>query len=69
MRTGGEGHVAPGVAGDVEDVGPIEDGSLVAFASAELPLGRAPVDVDREVVVATWVEMVMGMLAAPDVSG
>ncbi|MFZ6004583.1 MAG: TetR/AcrR family transcriptional regulator [Actinomycetota bacterium] len=37
-------------------------GSLVAFASAELLLGQAPVDADREEVVATWVEMVMGLL-------
>jgi AcrR family transcriptional regulator len=33
-------------------------GSLVAFASAELLLGRAPIDADREAVIATWVEMV-----------
>ena len=33
-------------------------GSLVAFASAELLLGQAPVDADREEVIATWVEMV-----------
>ena len=38
-------------------------GSLVAFASAELLLGRAPIDADREVVIATWVEMVMGLVA------
>ena len=37
-------------------------GSLVAFASAELLLGQAPVDADREEVVATWVEMVVGLL-------
>lgn len=36
-------------------------GSLVAFASAELLLGQAPVDADREEVIATWVEMVMGL--------
>ena len=38
-------------------------GSLVAFASAELLLGRAPVDADRDEVVATWVEMVIGLSA------
>jgi AcrR family transcriptional regulator len=37
-------------------------GSLVAFASAELLLGQAPVDADREDVIATWVEMVMGLV-------
>lgn len=37
-------------------------GSLVAFASAELLLGQAPVAADREEVVATWVEMVMSMI-------
>ena len=37
--------------------------SLVAFASAELLLGRAPVEADREDVIATWVEMVMGLAA------
>jgi hypothetical protein len=37
-------------------------GSLVAFASAELLLGQAPIDADREEVIATWVEMVMGLL-------
>ena len=37
-------------------------GSLVAFASAELLLGQAPVDADREEVIATWVEMVMGLV-------
>jgi AcrR family transcriptional regulator len=37
-------------------------GSLVAYASAELLLGQAPVDADRDEVVATWVEMVMGLL-------
>ena len=36
-------------------------GSLVAFASAELLLGQSPVDADREEVIATWVEMVMGL--------
>lgn len=36
-------------------------GSLVAFASAELLLGQALLDVDREDVIATWVEMVMGL--------
>src|SRR4051794_20060965 len=40
--------------------------SLVAFASAELLLGRAPVDADREVVIATWVEMVMGLIEHAD---
>ncbi|MEY2449192.1 MAG: hypothetical protein QOH79_2668, partial [Acidimicrobiaceae bacterium] len=39
-------------------------GSLVAFASAELLLGQAPVDADREEVIATWVEMVMGLVEA-----
>jgi AcrR family transcriptional regulator len=37
-------------------------GSLVAFASAELLLGQAPVDADREDVIATWVDMVTGLL-------
>lgn len=37
-------------------------GSLVAFASAELLLGQAPVDADREDVIATWVEMVMSLV-------
>lgn len=37
-------------------------GSLVAFASAELLLGQAPIEADREDVIATWVEMVMGLL-------
>lgn len=37
-------------------------GSLVAFASAELLLGRAPVDVDRDALVAAWVEMVIGLV-------
>jgi len=37
-------------------------GSLVACASAELLLGQAPVDADREEVIATWVEMVMGLV-------
>jgi len=37
-------------------------GSLVAFASAELLLGQAPVYADREEVIATWVEMVMGLV-------
>lgn len=36
--------------------------SLVAFASADLLLGRSPVKADREEVIATWVEMVMGLL-------
>ena len=39
-------------------------GSLVAFASAELLLGQAPVEADREEVIATWVEMVMGLIEA-----
>jgi len=39
-------------------------GSLVAFASAELLLGQAPIDADREDVIATWVEMVMGLVPA-----
>src|SRR3954469_12487471 len=37
-------------------------GSLVAFASAELLLGQSPVDADREDVIATWVDMVMGLV-------
>lgn len=37
-------------------------GSLVAFASAELLLGQAPVDAEREEVVATWVEMVVRLV-------
>ena len=37
-------------------------GSLVAFASAELLLGQAPVDAEREDVIATWVDMVLGLL-------
>jgi AcrR family transcriptional regulator len=37
-------------------------GSLVAFASAELLLGQAPVEADREEVITTWVEMVARML-------
>ena len=44
-------------------------GSLVAFASAELLLGQAPVDADREDVIAMWVEMVMGLAAVSDVEG
>lgn len=39
-------------------------GSLIAFASAELLLGQAPIDADREHVIATWVEMVMGLATA-----
>lgn len=39
-------------------------GALVAFASAELLLGRAPVEADREDVIATWVELVMGLVPA-----
>lgn len=42
-------------------------GSLVAFASAELLLGRAPVDADREEVIATWVDMVMGFVETSNV--
>lgn len=37
-------------------------GSLVAFASSELLLGQAPVEADREEVIATWVDMVMGLV-------
>ena len=44
-------------------------GSLVAFASAELLLGQAPVGADREDVIATWVGMVMGLVAASGVEG
>jgi AcrR family transcriptional regulator len=40
-------------------------GSLVAVASAELLLGRAPVDADREAIIATWVDMVLGLAAPP----
>jgi AcrR family transcriptional regulator len=40
-------------------------GSLVAFASAELLLGQAPVDADHEDVIATWVEMVVRMVSPP----
>ena len=40
-------------------------GSLVAFASAELLLGQSPVEADREDVIATWVDMVMGLVHAP----
>jgi len=35
---------------------------IVAFASAELLLGQAPVDADREEVIATWVEMVVRLV-------
>ena len=42
-------------------------GSLVAFASAELLLGRPPVDADREEVIETWVAMVVAMVESqPD---
>jgi len=37
-------------------------GALVAFASAELLLGQSPVEADREEVIATWVDMVMGLV-------
>jgi AcrR family transcriptional regulator len=37
-------------------------GALVAFASAELLLGQAPVEADREDVIATWVDMVMALV-------
>ena len=40
-------------------------GALVAFASAELLLGQAPVDADREDVIATWVDMVMALASTP----
>jgi len=40
-------------------------GSLVAFASAELLLGQAPVDADREEVIATWVRDGDGLIEAP----
>jgi len=39
-------------------------GALVAFASAELLLGQAPLEADREDVIATWVDMVMGLASA-----
>jgi hypothetical protein len=38
-----------------------------AVSTAELLLGQAPVDADREEVIATWVEMVMGLVAKSDV--
>lgn len=41
-------------------------GSLVAFASAELLLGQALVHADREEVIATWVEMVMGLIESEE---
>lgn len=42
-------------------------GALVAFASAELLLGQAPLDADQEDVITTWVDMVMGLASAPGV--
>ena len=44
-------------------------GSLVAFASAELLLGMPPVHAEREDVIATWVELVMGLVASADTEG
>lgn len=41
-------------------------GALVAFVSADLLLGQSPIDADREDVIATWVEMVMGLAATSD---
>ena len=41
-------------------------GALVAFASAELLLGRAPIEAEREDVIATWVDMVMGLASTTD---
>lgn len=36
-------------------------GALVAVASAELLLGQSPIQADHEEVIATWVEMVVGL--------
>jgi AcrR family transcriptional regulator len=36
-------------------------GALVAVASAELLLGQSPIEADHEEVIATWVEMVVGL--------
>ena len=53
---------------DVTEVGAaLALGSLVAFASSELLLGRALVDADRDDVIATWVELVMGLVAGAGV--
>jgi AcrR family transcriptional regulator len=41
-------------------------GALVAYASAELLLGQAPVEAHHEDVIATWVEMVMRMVDRPE---
>ena len=49
-------------SGGTEIAAALALGSLVAFASAELLLGQAPIDADREAVIATWVEMVTGLL-------
>jgi AcrR family transcriptional regulator len=51
-----------GRSGGTEVAAALALGSLVAFASAELLLGRAPIDADREDVIATWVEMVVRLL-------
>jgi AcrR family transcriptional regulator len=47
-----------GRSGGTEIAAALALGSLVAFASAELLLGQAPVDADREEVIVTWVDMV-----------
>lgn len=36
-------------------------GALIAVASAELLLGQTPIQADHEEVIATWVEMVVGL--------
>jgi len=36
-------------------------GALIAVASAELLLGQSPIQADHEEVIATWVEMVVGL--------
>ena len=51
-------------AGGTEVGAALALGSLVAFASAELLLGQAPVDADREEVIATWVSMVTALVSA-----
>lgn len=55
-----------GRAGGTEVGAALALGSLVALASAELLLGQAPVEADREEIIATWVEMVMGLVERPD---
>jgi AcrR family transcriptional regulator len=51
-------------SGGTEIAAALALGALVAFASAELLLGRPPIDADREDVIATWVEMVMALIAS-----